>query len=123
MLLLMVIFHYCFSWHLQNRLHFQRIYSGQNSALQWRNYLSLAYIKALWVAEPQGNSEIGSGNATVKWAQKFRPLPGSKASSGPFLKGFENEVENVHGLERGLILISMCRIFLFRRELKTWLDL
>lgn len=37
----------------------------------------------------------------MKWVKKFRPLPGSKASSGPFLKGFENEVEKVHGLERG----------------------
>lgn len=102
-------------------LRFQRICWGQNSALQWRNCLSLAYVKALWAAEPQGCSEIGSGNATVKWVKKFRPLPGSKASSSPFLKGFENGVEKVNGLERGNDL--HLHTFLFRRELKTWLDL
>lgn len=76
-------------------LHFQRIYWGQNSALQWRNCVNLAYIKVLWAAEPQDYSEICSRNATVKWGQKFRPLSGSKASSGPFLEGFENGVGNV----------------------------
>jgi len=77
-------------------LRFQRIYWGQNLALQWRNCLNLAYIKALWATEPEGYLEIGSGNVTVKRGQKFRPLPGSKASSGTFLEGFENGVENVH---------------------------